>query len=232
MWVYGDDSSLSLLLVRLLLFVRLLPLPLPLVLLLLLLLVRLRLLPLSLLLVFVLLFLFMIVLLLLFSLDCTCRGGARGGGRLVRRGRLGGGGRLVGEGRLVRGGKLVSLSEAANLLEVGLSCTEVGRLLGSGGEDHTVKAGARSLPSRQSPSRAGSGCAIKVNTVKTYSVSRHQGDSVSYDQGSFGFVRTGAHDAGCRSDLFAPLPAGRTSLHSLHALQAGQIWVRSCLAVR
>src|SRR6266480_4786410 len=52
---------------------------------------------------------FCFVLVHLFPLDCTCRGGSRGGGRLVR------------------GGKLASLLEA-----VGLSFAEVGRLLGWG----------------------------------------------------------------------------------------------------
>src|SRR5947207_14228117 len=52
---------------------------------------------------------FCFVLVHLFPLDCTCRGGSRGGGRLVR------------------GGKLTSLLEA-----VGLSFAEVGRLLGLG----------------------------------------------------------------------------------------------------
>ena len=52
---------------------------------------------------------FCFVLVHLFPLDCTCRGGSRGGGRLVR------------------GGKLASLLEA-----VGLLFAEVGRLLGLG----------------------------------------------------------------------------------------------------
>ncbi|SRR6266480_456531 len=51
---------------------------------------------------------FCFVLVHLFPLDCTCRGGSRGGGRLVR------------------GGKLASLLEA-----VGLSFAEVGRRLRS-----------------------------------------------------------------------------------------------------
>ena len=50
---------------------------------------------------------FCFVLVHLFPLDCTCRGGSRGGGRLVR------------------GGKLASFLEA-----VGLSFAEVGRRLG------------------------------------------------------------------------------------------------------
>src|SRR6266480_4627473 len=52
---------------------------------------------------------FCFVLVHLFPLDCTCRGGSRG------------------RGRLVRGGKLASLLEA-----VGLSFAEVRRLLGLG----------------------------------------------------------------------------------------------------
>src|SRR6266480_6530807 len=66
---------------------------------------------------------FCFVLVHLFPLDCTCRGGSRGGGRLVR------------------GGKLASLLEA-----VGLSFAEVGRLLGfrgSLGLTHSVWVGSQ-----------------------------------------------------------------------------------------
>ena len=80
-----------------------------------------------------------LVLPFLFPLDCTCRGGARGGGGLVRRG-LGGGGPV--RGGPVRGGKLVSLSEAVNLSE------EVGGLLGLRGQDLCHQSGFWVVPLR------------------------------------------------------------------------------------
>src|SRR5947207_13609002 len=110
-----------------------------------------------LLLVLVLVFLLMFVLLLLFPLDCACGGSACRGSR------------LIGEARLVRSGRL---SE------------EVGRLLGSGGQDLRRRCSGschrgrcrqgrfRFLPSRRMLGRAvkaSLGRAFKTSAVKAYS---------------------------------------------------------------
>ena len=97
----------------------------------------------TLVLLLVLLLLFRFVLLLLFPLDCICRGGERGGGRLVGR------------------DTLFSLAELV---------TMVGRLLRSGGQDLVIKAGARYLPSRQARSGRVLGCAIKASAKQVGSI--------------------------------------------------------------
>ena len=155
----------------------------------------------------------MLLLLLLFPLDCARRGDVRGGGRLVR------------------GGKLVCLSEAVDLSEaVGLSFKEVGRLLGSGGQDIAVKAGSRPLPSRRVLGRtikAIQDRAIKASAVKAISGSvRDRAGSLQE------FMVPGCRYVAGRLDLFALFLVSRSGLDSLHALQAGQICVRSYLAGR
>jgi len=90
---------------------------------------------------------------------------------------------------------------------------DVGRLLGSGGQDLVQVLGR----------------AIEVCAVKACSGSRHQGDSGSYHQSSFGcclrsgrlsqkLMVLGRRCVAGRSDLFAPFPAGKSGLDSLYAV--------------
>ena len=109
-----------------------------------------------LLLVLVLLLLLVLLLVgvppLIFQLDCTCRSGARGGGRLVK------------WDRLIRGGKLVSLSETAIVVRGGRFVVHGGRKASRFRRSGSCRRGRCQI------------CAIKINRHRRAgSGSCHQG---------------------------------------------------------